>query len=142
MAEKNCKCIAMPICCKINQGRKGKREILSNSIPQLKEILLCFQVGLKEQISPIMSWCNIRLSMTGIPNQHIQILELGHLITISNIWWANLELLNQALKLVHNTPLVNLLPIELLMLPMKQRDLREEIQIRRGIGKFQRNRIS
>ena len=80
--------------------------------------------------------------MMEIQNQHIQILELGHLITISKVLWENLESLNQALKLVHNTPLVDLLPIELLMLPMKQRDLREEIQIRRGIGKFQRNRIS
>jgi len=80
--------------------------------------------------------------MMGIQNQHIQILELDHLITISNILWENLESLNQALKLVHNTPLVDLSPIELLMLQMKQRDLREEIQIRRGIGKFQRNRIS
>jgi len=80
--------------------------------------------------------------MMEIQNQHIQILELGHLIIISNILWENLESLNQALKLVHNTPLVDLLPIELLMLRMKQRDLREEIQIRRGIGKFQRNRIS
>ena len=80
--------------------------------------------------------------MMEIQNQHIQILELGHLITISNILWENLESLNQVLKLVHNTPLVDLLPIELLMLQMKQQDLREEIQIRRGIGKFQRNRIS
>ena len=80
--------------------------------------------------------------MMEIQNQHIQILELGHLITISKVLWENLESLNQVLKLVHNTPLVDLLPIELLMLPMKQRDLREEIQIRRGIGKFQRNRIS
>ena len=80
--------------------------------------------------------------MMEIQNQHIQILELDHLITISNILWENLESLNQALKLVHNTPLVDLSPIELLMLQMKQRDLREEIQIRRGIGKFQRNRIS
>lgn len=80
--------------------------------------------------------------MMEIQNQHIQILELGHLITISKVLWENLGSLNRALKHVHNTPLVDLLPIELLMLQMKQRDLREEIQIRRGIGKFQRNRIS
>jgi len=142
MVEKNCKCIAMLICWRVSKGRKGKQEILSNSIPLLKEILLCFRVGLKEQILPIMSWCNIRLSMMEIQNQHIQILELGHLITISKVLWENLGSLNRALKHVHNTPLVDLLPIELLMLQMKQRDLREEIQIRRGIGKFQRNRIS